>query len=408
MDQDWSGHVAAESCDCRSLTHPSVLWHHCLDHPSFPRLSWMVRHRLVSGLPASLAPFPRSPAPPGTPCVKGRQRAAPHSSSFPPTTAPFQTLHSDIWGPSAANVLTVLKPWLLAWGGAQGMCGLRLHSDHGGEFSSTCMETFYQGRGIIHSYMLPALPQQNGVAKRRRIGLVMKVSWTSMCHAGAPQFLWPQAVRYAAHQLNLWPSDARPWVTSVILWKRSLGVAADFRVWGSLAHVRAPGADKLSPHTCACIFLGFPLDVAGWVFYDPLTYEFFCSQDVTPPQPLAMEPVVVLAGGTGGTGGVGGGGAGSGGAGAGGTGTVAPTPHAVHFLTHKQRLLWLEREEHERFERARQQQQQQQQEQSQSQLQESVEEESPPQQERLVQESRSQQEVQLHSQQDRVEEDSLP
>ncbi|CAI7905918.1 unnamed protein product [Closterium sp. NIES-54] len=53
-----------------------------------------------SGLPESLAPLPRSPAPLCTPCVEGWQRAAPHSSSFPPTTAPFQTLHLDVWGPS--------------------------------------------------------------------------------------------------------------------------------------------------------------------------------------------------------------------------------------------------------------------------------------------------------------------
>ncbi|CAI5500335.1 unnamed protein product [Closterium sp. Naga37s-1] len=258
---------------------------------------------------ASLAPLPRSPAPPCTPCVEGRQRAAPHSSSFPPTTAPFQTLHFDVWGPSPvlgprqeryflivvddysryttvfplrrkADVSTVLEPWLLAWGGAQGLCGLRLHSDRGGEFSSTRLETFCQGRGVIQSYTLPASPQQNGVAERR-IGLVMEVARTSMCHAGAPQFLWPQVVRYAAHQLNLWPNDARPRVTPVSLWSGLQGVAADFRVWGCLAHVRAPGANKLSPHTRACVFLGFPLDASGWVFYDPVTCGFFASRDVT-------------------------------------------------------------------------------------------------------------------------------
>ncbi|CAI7752994.1 unnamed protein product [Closterium sp. NIES-53] len=84
-----TGQVAAVSCDCRSLTHPSVLWHHHLGQPLFPRLSRIARYRLVSGLPKSLAPLPRSPAPPCTPCVENRQHAAPHSSSFPPTTAPF-------------------------------------------------------------------------------------------------------------------------------------------------------------------------------------------------------------------------------------------------------------------------------------------------------------------------------
>ncbi|CAI7765567.1 unnamed protein product [Closterium sp. NIES-53] len=84
-----SGQVATVSCDYRSLTYLSVLWHHRLGHPSFLRLSRMVRHRLVSGLPESLAPLPRSPAPPCTPCVEGWQHAAPHSSSFPPTMAPL-------------------------------------------------------------------------------------------------------------------------------------------------------------------------------------------------------------------------------------------------------------------------------------------------------------------------------
>ncbi|CAI7911717.1 unnamed protein product [Closterium sp. NIES-54] len=75
---------------------------------------------------------------------------------------------------------------------------------------------------------------------------------------------------------------------------------------------------------------------------------------------VGVEPGGVPAGGTRGLGDVGGGGAGSWGAGAGGTGTVAPTPRTVCFLTSEQCLLWVEREERERFERALQQQQQEQ------------------------------------------------
>ncbi|CAI7786915.1 unnamed protein product [Closterium sp. NIES-54] len=94
-----SGQLAA-SCSCRVLSHLNLLWHHRLGHPSLPRLHSMHSSLLVSGLPRSLPSLPRSPAPPCLPCVEGRQRTAPYSSEFPPTTAPLQTLHMDVWGPA--------------------------------------------------------------------------------------------------------------------------------------------------------------------------------------------------------------------------------------------------------------------------------------------------------------------
>ncbi|CAI7876917.1 unnamed protein product, partial [Closterium sp. NIES-53] len=83
-------------CSCRLLSHQTLLWHHRLGHPSLPRLRGMASRVLVSGLPRSLPPLPLGPAPTCVPCVEGRQRAAPHSSEFPPTEAPLQTLHMDV------------------------------------------------------------------------------------------------------------------------------------------------------------------------------------------------------------------------------------------------------------------------------------------------------------------------
>ncbi|CAI7752753.1 unnamed protein product [Closterium sp. NIES-53] len=158
-------------------TEPSqtLLWHHRLGHPSLPRLRGMHSRLLVSGLPRSLPPLPPSPAPPCLPCVEGRQRAAPHFSSFPPTTAPLQTLHMDVKG----QVVDVLIPWIrtvrlqLRERIGQDLPVLRLHSDRGGEFSSTLLRDFCHGEGILQSFTLPDSPQQNGIAERR-IGLVME------------------------------------------------------------------------------------------------------------------------------------------------------------------------------------------------------------------------------------------
>ncbi|CAI5953480.1 unnamed protein product [Closterium sp. NIES-65] len=184
-------------CSCRSLAHKTFLWHHRLGHPSVQRLRGM--HARYLGLWSFLGtPSPPSLlAPPCLPCVEGRQRAAPHSSSFPPTTAPLQTLHMDVWGPARVRgqgqeryflivvddysryttvfplrtkgeVPDVLIPWIsrarlqLRERFRSEFPVLRLHSDRGGEFSSDLLAAYCAEHGIRQSFTLPASPQQNG------------------------------------------------------------------------------------------------------------------------------------------------------------------------------------------------------------------------------------------------------
>ncbi|CAI7794943.1 unnamed protein product [Closterium sp. NIES-53] len=273
-------------CSCRLLSHQTLLWHHRLGHPSLPRLRGMASRVLVSGLPRSLPPLPPGPAPTCVPCVEGRQRAAPHSSDFPPTEAPLQTLHMDVWGParvrgqgheryfklvvddysryttvfplrSKGEVTEVLVDWIraarlrLRESFGSDFPVLRLHSDRGGEFSSARLGAFCRAQGIRQTFTLPASPQQNGIAERR-IGMVMDVARTSMIHAAAPYFLWPFAVQYAAHQLNLQPRVSLPETSPTLLWTGKVGDASAFRFWGSRAFVRDLSADKLSPRATPC------------------------------------------------------------------------------------------------------------------------------------------------------------
>ncbi|CAI7802212.1 unnamed protein product, partial [Closterium sp. NIES-54] len=113
---------------------------------------------LVIGLPKSLPPLSRSLAPPCTPFVERRQRAAPHSS-FPPTTAPLQTLHMDVWGsaPRKGDVRVVLVSWIhsvrhqLSTRFREDLSVVHLHSDCGGEVSSYLLEDFCHEEGITQS-----------------------------------------------------------------------------------------------------------------------------------------------------------------------------------------------------------------------------------------------------------------
>ncbi|CAI7915503.1 unnamed protein product [Closterium sp. NIES-54] len=200
-----SGQLAT-SCSCRALSHQTLLRHHRLGHPSLTRLRGMHSCVFVSGLPRSLPSLPRSPAPPCLPFVEGRQRAAPHSSEFPPTTNPLQTLHMDVWGPALVSGMDQERYFLLF---TRDFPVLRLHFDRGGDFSSDLLAEFCREEGIHQSLTLPASPQQNRIAERR-IGMIMEVARTSMIHAATPHFLWSFAVRYAAHQLNLWPRGPTP------------------------------------------------------------------------------------------------------------------------------------------------------------------------------------------------------
>ncbi|CAI7838362.1 unnamed protein product, partial [Closterium sp. NIES-53] len=138
----------------------------------------------------------------------------------------------------------------------------------GGEFSSDLLRAFCRSEGIRQTFTLPASPQQNGIAERR-IGMVMDVTRTSMIHAAAPHFLWPFAVQYAAHQINLQPRVPLPETTPTPRWTGTVGDASAFRVWGSRAFVRDTTADKLSSRAVPCVFLGFPPDAPGWEFYHP-------------------------------------------------------------------------------------------------------------------------------------------
>ncbi|CAI7904680.1 unnamed protein product [Closterium sp. NIES-54] len=302
-------------CSCRLLSHQNLLWHHRLGHPSLPRLRGMASRVLVSGLPRSLPPLPPGPAPTCVPCVEGRQRADPHSSEFPPTEAPLQTLHLDVWGParvrgqgheryfllvvddypryttvfplrSKGDVTEVLIDWIraarlqLRESFGSDFPVLRLHSDRGGEFSSARLGAFCRAQGILQTFSLPTSPQENGIAERR-ISMVMDVARTSMIHAAAPHFLWPFAVQYAAHQLNLQPRVALQATSPTLRWTGKVGDASAFRVWGSRAFVRDSSADKLSPRAAPCVFLGFPPDAPGWQFYHPTSRRVLSSQDVT-------------------------------------------------------------------------------------------------------------------------------
>ncbi|CAI7820918.1 unnamed protein product [Closterium sp. NIES-53] len=219
------------------LSHQNLLWHHRLGHPSLPRLRSMHSRLLVSGLPRSLPSLPRSPALPCLLCVKGRQRAAPHSSEFPPTTAPLQTLHMDVWGPAPV-------------GGTDQECYFLLVVD-----DYTCYTNVFpsQRKVDVSGVLIPWI-----CATRRQLRERFRRDFPVLClHSDmGGEF-------------------------SFDLLTGKVGDASVFWVWGALSLVRDAKASKLSSCTLRRVFLGFPTDAPPWQFYHPRERRVFSSQDVT-------------------------------------------------------------------------------------------------------------------------------
>ncbi|CAI7878648.1 unnamed protein product [Closterium sp. NIES-54] len=293
---------ASAPCSCRPLSRETLLWHHRLGHPSLPRLRGMASRTLDFGLPWLLPPLPLGPAPTCVHCVEGRQRAAPHSSEFPLTEAPLQTLHMDVWGParvrgqghkcyfllvvddyshysivfplrSKGDVTQVLIDWIhgarrqLSESFGSDLPVLCLHSDRGGEFSSDILRAFCRAEGIRQRFTLPASSQKNGIAERH-IGMVMDVARTSMIH----------------------PRVSLPETTPTLQWTGKVGDASVFRVWGSRAFVRDTSAHKVSSRAVPRVFLGFPHDAPGWQFYHPTLRRVLSSQvDHAEPVEVAVD-----------------------------------------------------------------------------------------------------------------------
>ncbi|CAI7737475.1 unnamed protein product [Closterium sp. NIES-53] len=294
---DHSSSPVAASCLCRLLAHPTILYHHLLGHPSIPRLHTMSSQRLVLGLPRVLPSLSPSLAPPCSPCVEGRLRATPQSS-LRPATEPFETLHLDVWGPASRPGLEQESFFLVVvddYSRYTTVFPLAKKSD----VTSTLIRWLLTMEGTRG--------RRNGVAERRN-GLVMEIARTSMIHARVPHFLWPYAVPYATHHLNLWPRVSWPGASPTSLWTRSPDDASRFRVCGCLACVCDTSADKISPCAIPCVFLGFPEDSSDFTFFHPPLHRFFDSRDVhfdksfpyytwypcrslpVPPPPLFLTP----------------------------------------------------------------------------------------------------------------------
>ncbi|CAI5958940.1 unnamed protein product [Closterium sp. NIES-65] len=237
---------------------------------------------LVSGLPRSLPSLSRSPMLPCLPCVEGRQRATPHSFEFPPTTAPLQTLHMDVWGLAPVGGTDQERYFLLIVG----------------DYTRYTTVFPLRRKADVSGVLIPSIR-----ATRRQLH---------------------ERFRRDFPVLRLHSDRGK--TSPTLRWTGKVSNLSVFRVRGALSLVHDAKASKLSFRTLCYNFLGFPTDAPPWQFYYPRDRRVFSSQDITFDEGADSGGAASTCGG-GAVGDPAGGTAGAGGAGgtAGGAGCAAGT-----------------------------------------------------------------------------------
>ena len=140
----------------------------------------------------------------------------------------------------------------------------QFHADGATYFEkSSLMIAFLIQKGITALYSPPDTPELNGIAERT-IRSLMEMALCMLRHAGAPSFLWGEAVLYAAFILNRLPYRDGAAMTRMDLWHQNAAppafkLASTIHTWGcaAWAHIHSKFRSKLEPKAEKYMLLGY-------------------------------------------------------------------------------------------------------------------------------------------------------
>ena len=216
MDELRVSDVAASSVDLSSfrLSHSSsdfYLWHSRLGHVSASRLQFLAS----TGALGQLKTCDISAC---SGCKLAKFSALPFNKSLSCSFAPFDLVHSDVWGPSPVSskggstyyvsfiddytrytwvfLMKRRSDFLLVYSNFRALIKTQ-HSavikcfrcDLGGEYTSNDFTQLLASDGTIHQSSCTETPQKNGVAERKHQHLV-ETARSLLLSLGVPSILW--------------------------------------------------------------------------------------------------------------------------------------------------------------------------------------------------------------------------
>ena len=309
MDELRVSDVAASSVDLSSfrLSHLSsdfYLWHSRLGHVSASRLQFLAS----TGALGHLKTCDISDC---SGCKLAKFSALPFNKSLSCSFAPFDLVHSDVWGPSPVSskggstyyvsfiddytrytwvfLMKRRSDFLLVYSNFRALIKTQ-HSavikcfrcDLGGEYTSNDFTQLLASDGTIHQSSCTDTPQQNGVAERKHRHLV-ETARSLLLSSGVPSIFWGEALLTATYVINRIPTAHNSGLSP---FEKLYGESPDYsslRVFGCTCFVLRPHVErnKLSPRSALCVFLGYGIGQKGYRCFDPVSQKLYVSRHVT-------------------------------------------------------------------------------------------------------------------------------
>ncbi|CAJ2675738.1 unnamed protein product [Trifolium pratense] len=279
------------------------LWHSRLGHVSASRLKYLASTGALGKL--QIGDISDCCG-----CKLAKFSALPFNKSVSISKAPFDLVHSDVWGPSPVLTKGGSRYYVSFIDDCTRYCWVYLmknrseffeiyhmframvktqhnavikcfRCDLGGEYTSNKFSELLAFDGTIHQTSCTDTPQQNGVAERKHRHIV-ETARSLLLSASVPKEFWGEAILTAVHAINRIPSS----VTSGLSpFEKLYGSCPDYsslKVFGSTCFVLRPHVerDKLSPRSTICVFLGYGAGQKGYRCYDPSSKKLYVSRHV--------------------------------------------------------------------------------------------------------------------------------
>ncbi|MBW0485869.1 hypothetical protein O181_025584 [Austropuccinia psidii MF-1] len=282
------------SCIKPSISHVGISskkdWHILLGHPSDEYLKKFLKYNNIPSLNTEYATKCKI-------CTQCGLKRAPHKNPIPAGRRPFEKIHFDLLEikPYAKNsaqyvlAKTNLISFIREIKNKTGNHLLYLHSDQGGEFSSTKFITECGKLGISFEQGPADSPQSNGIAERFNQSLLIKICCL-LAQCNLPINFCEKAANHASTNINLLPSRALNWKSPVSILKTHEMLIEPLRQIDSLipfgikVFVHQRNKSKPLPPSKLLLYLGYEKYSDTMRFFDPTSRKIVVSRDFSTTQ----------------------------------------------------------------------------------------------------------------------------